>query len=110
MSAVAPIAESETSRMRRARAVAGARAAVAALRDKGVVALVTGSLAEGDFREGSDIDLLVTECPKPLKYAIEGLVEDSLNGFSFDLIYLDEVPARKLSGFLGKARDVSTLR
>src|SRR5271168_3902833 len=97
----APSTESDTSQPRRARALEGARRAVAALREKGVTALVTGSLAEGRFRADSDIDLLVTQCPRSLKYAIEGVVEDCLAGFPFDVVYLDEVPARKLSSFLG---------
>jgi predicted nucleotidyltransferase len=90
-------------------ALARAKAAAAALREVGVVALITGSLADGTFDEGSDVDLLITECPRRLKYAIEGVVDDCLGGLPFDVIYLDEIPPRKLASFLGKAHDVSTL-
>jgi predicted nucleotidyltransferase len=95
---------------RRARAVACARAAVAALREKGVVALITGSLAEGKFRDDSDIDLLVIECPRSLKYAIEGIVEDCLPGYDFDVVYLEEIPTARRAGFVSKARDVADIR
>src|ERR1700678_1792010 len=96
----------ERADARQARALARARSAISALRERGVTALVTGSLADGSFGEESDIDLLVTACPKSLKYAIEGLVEDYLDGCRFDLIYLDEIPTHKRASFLGKARDV----
>jgi predicted nucleotidyltransferase len=109
MSKPAALIEIETNLARQASAVASARAAVSALRERGVVALITGSLADGTFRAGSDIDLLVTECPRALKYAIEGLVEDCLMGYPFDVIYLEEIPISKRASFLGKARDVSDI-
>ncbi|GJE58354.1 hypothetical protein MPOCJGCO_0433 [Methylobacterium trifolii] len=93
----------------RARAVAGARAAVDALRELGVSALVTGSLADGRFRFGSDVDLLVTRCPRHLKYAIEGVVEDCLGGIPFDVIYLDEVLGWRAPSFMEKAVDARHL-
>jgi predicted nucleotidyltransferase len=96
----------ESLEVRRTRALSGARSAIAALRERGVTALITGSLADGTFGERSDIDLLVTACPRSLKYTIEGLVEDCLPGFHFDLVYLDEIPTPKRASFLGKARDV----
>jgi predicted nucleotidyltransferase len=94
-------------RQREARALAGARAAIAALRERGVTALLTGSLADGRFAGASDVDLLITECPRSLKYAIEGIVEDQLAGFTFDVIYLDEAPTWLASSLLSKARDLS---
>jgi predicted nucleotidyltransferase len=111
MSYADPLIEPDASALatRRMRALRGAAAAISALRDRGVTALLTGSLAEGSFGVTSDIDLLVTDCPKALKYTIEGLVEDCLGGFAFDLIYLDEVPSRRAASLLAKARDVSAL-
>jgi predicted nucleotidyltransferase len=109
MSKPAAVLEIETNLARQAGAMASARAAVSALRERGVVALITGSLAEGTFRAGSDIDLLVTQCPRALKYAIEGLVQDYLIGYPFDVIYLEEIPIAKRGSFLVKARDVSDL-
>ena len=92
---------------RRARALAGARAAIGVLRQRGVTAEIVGSLADERFDQTSDVDLLVTDCPRWLKYAIESLVEDCLPGFSFDVLYLDELPParvaryRKAAGGLG---------
>ena len=77
----------------REREIEAAKAATAALAQLGVQAVVTGSLADGRFGAYSDIDLLVTSCPRDLKYAIEGVVEDAMAGFRFDVIYLEEVPA-----------------
>ena len=95
---------------RRTRAINGARAAIRALARQGVSARVTGSLAAGRFGPGSDVDLLVTDCPRALKYTIESVVEDCLGGLPFDVIYLDEVPAPKRAHFLGIAVDASDLR
>ena len=94
----------------RARAISGARAAIRALARQGVSARVTGSLATGRFRSGSDVDLLVTECPPALKYTIESLVEDCLGGMPFDVIYLDELPAPRRAQVLSIAVDANDLR
>jgi len=94
-------------RRRETRAIACAGAAISALREIGVTALLSGSLADGGFAGSSDIDLLITECPRSLKYAIEGIVEDHLPGFSFDVIYLDEAPAWLVQSLLSKARDLN---
>jgi predicted nucleotidyltransferase len=99
----------ETVAAERAQAIAGAVKAVDALCAIGVSALVTGSLARGTYGPGSDVDLIVTACPRHLKYAIEGLVEDCLAGLSFDVVYLDEIPPHKLSRFVDgavRARDL----
>ena len=95
---------------RRLVAVAGAISATEALRASGVHVLVTGSLARGGFGIHSDVDLLVTECPGHLKYAIEGIVEDELAGIPFDVVYLDEIPAWKVAGFMEHAVEASRLR
>ena len=77
------------------RARAGATAAISALSAKGVTARLVGSLANQDFGQTSDVDLLVTDCPRSLKYAIESIVEDCLPGFSFDVLYLDELSSER---------------
>ena len=92
------------------RATAAARSAADALAALGVTVLVTGSLARGGFAQHSDIDFLVTSCPRALKYAIEGMVEDILGGIRFDVIYLDEIPAWKAARFTEGAVDASHLR
>jgi predicted nucleotidyltransferase len=76
----------------------------------GVVTRVVGSLAGGRFGPDSDIDFLVIHCPRHLKYAIEGHVEDWLGGFPFDVIYLDEVPHHKLERFTREAVSAGDLR
>jgi predicted nucleotidyltransferase len=98
------------ARERRLRAIEGARAAVAALNELGVAALVTGSLARGRFGLHSDVDLLITSCPRSRKYAIEGVVEDALGGLPFDVIYLDEIPAHRRDEFVAGAADARDLR
>ena len=95
---------------RHARAIAGARSAAVALEKLGVAVLVTGSLADGRFGPHSDVDLLITRCPRDLKYAIEGIVEHCLGDVSFDVVYLDEVPSWKVDGFTRRAVDVRDLR
>ncbi len=94
----------------RNRAIAAAKAATSALAELGVRAVVTGSLARGRFGAYSDIDFLITDCPRHLKYAIEGTVEDALGGLSFDVVYLDELPAWRAPHFLEGAVDASLLR
>jgi len=91
-------------------AVSRAQEATAALAKLGVKARIIRSLATGRFRSGSDIDFLITECPRRLKYAIEGIIEDCLGGLPFDVVYLDEVPAHKLARFSREAVDAWDLR
>lgn len=98
------------SEQRRARAIEAARAALDALAALGVEAVVTGSLARGGFGPWSDIDILVTACPRPLKYAIESVVEDAVAGLPFDVVYLDEIPAWKLPRFTAGVLRASELR
>ena len=95
---------------RRSLAIARAQAASAALAELGVKARIVGSLASGQFRPGSDIDFLITECPRHLKYGIEGIVEDCLEGLPFDVLYLEEVPARKRARLAREAVDAGNLR
>ena len=95
---------------RRARAVELARAACLALERRGVEVRIVGSLATGRFGTHSDIDLLVTRCPRYLKYGIESDVEDVLMGFPFNLIYLDEVSERRRDRMFQEAMDARDLR
>lgn len=95
---------------RRQQAVLRAREACEALSALGVSARVTGSLAAGSFGPHSDVDFLIVDCPRHLKYAIEGLIEDCLRGLSFDVIYMDEIPRHKLDRFVEGAVDARHLR
>lgn len=99
----------ETIDQRRARAIAGARAAIELLEAKGVRALVFGSLAKGTFGRWSDVDIMVTRCPDNLRYAIEGIVEDCLRDIPFDVVYVDEVKTWRLARMLPGVRDVRDL-
>lgn len=95
---------------RRRLAVSRAREACETLAGMGVTVRVIGSLATGRFRVDSDVDFLVADCPRHLKYGIEGIVEDCLRGLPFDVVYLDEVPAHKLDRFTREAIDARHLR
>ncbi len=75
---------------RRRVAVARAVRTLRLLRRLGVTAGVVGSLADGRFSEHSDVDFMVLQCPRPLKYAIEGRVEDVMRDIAFDVIYREE--------------------
>lgn len=68
-----------------------ARAAVTAMEAKGLSVLLTGSLARGDFGRYSDVDFLITLCPREWKYRIESVVEDLMLDVPFDVIYEDEL-------------------
>jgi predicted nucleotidyltransferase len=94
----------------RSLAIDAARNATAALDALGVTVLVIGSLTRGQFGVHSDIDFLVTRCPRNLKYAIEGVVEDALGGLRFDVVYLDELPAWKAANFIEGAIPAADLR
>lgn len=91
-------------------AILRARAVCCALEEIGVKARIFGSLASGDFAPTSDIDLLVSDCPRSLKYSIEGLVEDHLGTIPFDLVYLDEIPEYKKARFVAGAIDARDIR
>ena len=70
--------------------------ALQALERVGVEARLIGSLARGDHRLHSDVDILIVRCPDELRYRIESIVEDELGGLPFDVVYLDEVaPANR---------------
>jgi predicted nucleotidyltransferase len=95
---------------RRRLAVSRTRGACLALAEMGVTARVIGSLAAGRFGPGSDVDFLIMECPRHLKYAIEGVVEDHLGELPFDVVYIDEIPSWKLDRFTREAIDAGHLR
>jgi predicted nucleotidyltransferase len=80
------------------------------LERRGVRVVITGSLARGGFDQDSDVDFVVIECPDRLRYAIESIVEDGLDGIPFDVIYQDEIPARRLHRFMEGAVCANDLR
>jgi predicted nucleotidyltransferase len=95
---------------RHRRAIMCARAAVDMMKEKGISALVIGSLAKGKFGPDSDIDFLLTSCPRKYKYAIEAEVEDILGDLPLDVVYLEEIPADRVERFTSGAVDAHALR
>ena len=89
----------EDQEQRRLQAVAAVRVATDALAALAVHAVVTGSLARGEFRPHSDIDLLVIDCPQHVKYAIEGSWTTLWPVSHFDVVYLDEPTPWKAARF-----------
>lgn len=100
---------SRRAQQRRAIAVEKARHVLIALAAVGVDARIIGSLAKGGFDVTSDIDVLVIECPQGLKYRIEHLIEDILEGLPFDVIYVDEIPPHRIVQFMEGAVDARHL-
>jgi predicted nucleotidyltransferase len=98
------------TRAREARARVLAARALRRLAERGVEARVIGSLARGDFLLHSDVDLLVLRCPPELRYRIEGLVEDTLEGLPFDVVYLDEVAPERRAAIQSRSLNASDLR
>lgn len=80
------------------------------MKKKSISALVIGSLAKDRFGPDSDIDFLLTSCPRKYKYAIEAEVEDILGDLPFDVVYLDEIPADRIERFTSGAVDAYALR
>lgn len=95
---------------RRTQAIARAQAAIDMMAEKGISALVIGSLAKGKFGPDSDVDFLLTSCPRKYRYAIEAKVEDILGDLPFDVVYLDEIPEDRLERFTAGAVDAHSLR
>jgi predicted nucleotidyltransferase len=80
------------------------------MEEKGISALVIGSLAKGKFGPDSDIDFLLTSCPRKFKYAIEAEVEDILGDLPFDVIYLEEISSDRVARYTSGAVDAHALR
>jgi predicted nucleotidyltransferase len=63
---------------------------VESLASMGIRVRVVGSLVNGRFALHSDVDFLIEECPRQLKYGIESIVESVMLDIPFDVIYGDE--------------------
>lgn len=90
-----------------AKKTAATRAASRALERlsaRGIEASLVGSLKSGGFGLHSDIDILVTKCPKDLVYTVEAELEDIMNGLTFDVVYLDLLPQEQRESWLRHAR------
>ena len=90
---------------RRRIALARATRTLRLLRRMGVSAKVVGSLVDGRFSDTSDVDFLVSFCPRSLKYAIEGRVEDLMGEIPFDVVYREETREKALRSMESHAAD-----
>jgi predicted nucleotidyltransferase len=91
MTTLAERLTAEDTAARRALACRAAARALALLRARGIDCRLVGSLATGRFHRWSDVDILILRCRSEQRYAIEGDVEDVMEGLPFHVIYLDEV-------------------
>lgn len=88
-----------------------ARACEAALKSAGVRARVVGSLAYGDVRPESDLDLLVLSHPGRSWTEVQSLAEDAARpyGVPVDVIFADMLPAAVRRAMLQDARRAADL-
>ena len=89
---------------KKATATQAALRALERLSARGIEASLVGSLKTGGFGLHSDIDILITKCPKDLVYSVEAEIEDIMNGLPFDLVYLDLLPLEQRERWLRHAR------
>ena len=101
--------DQECLRGRRRRAAARAARVLRFLKRIGVEAVVVGSLAEERFGLWSDVDFLVTSCPRTLKYSVEADVEAIMGDIPFDTAYQEEVRPRYLSRMQEAAKTASEI-
>jgi predicted nucleotidyltransferase len=83
--------------------------AIEALGARGMRAWAVGSLARGEFRPSSDVDILV-ECPPGSEYEAFRLIEDRLGDQPFDVIPAGRLHPRALTHLMEEAVDASVLR
>lgn len=88
---------------RRVEATGRAEAACSRLRALGVDVVVTGSLADGSFAVHSDVDLLVLDEAGISAGRILREVEDAMDGFPFDLVWLAHLRPEVAATMLEKA-------
>ncbi len=74
------------------------------LRARGIEASLIGSLKTGGYGMHSDIDILVSKCPRDLVYCVEAELEDIMNGLPFDMVYLELLPQDQRERWLDHAR------
>jgi predicted nucleotidyltransferase len=99
----------ERDRRRQAEAALLAASALLALRSSGMPSWVVGSLARGEFRQHSDIDILI-DVPPPRKTEALRLCLDHLHGFPSSIVFKDDVPPDALAALLQEAADEPRLR
>lgn len=94
---------------REAEAAVAARAALRALKQVGISAHLVGSLARGDFRQHSDIDILIDAPPERRSAALRTCL-GALRGFPSSILFKDDLTPDALSHFMREAVDEPRLR
>jgi DNA-binding XRE family transcriptional regulator/predicted nucleotidyltransferase len=74
------------------------------LRKAGVAARVVGSLAKGTFHARSDVDFLVEKRGPLSESDIASIIESSMTGFPFDVVFADRVDPTLLELMLREAK------
>lgn len=93
---------------RRARALALAQATLRLLAARGIRARVAGSLAKGTFRADSDVDFLIERRGRVPPRDVIGIIESSMKGFPFDVIFSDRADPKLLRLIREEARHGSS--
>lgn len=79
-------------------------AAIDTLRLAGTEVSLVGSLARGDFRVNSDVDLLVMHRGLLTETQIFNVICDHLKASAFDLVFADQMAPESLELMRGNAR------
>ena len=85
-------------------AVRLAAATLRRLRKAGVSACIVGSLARNQFRTDSDVDYLVENGGGLRESRITGLIEASMDGFPFDVVYAERLDPELLALMRAEAK------
>ncbi len=96
-------------RAREAEAATLATAAIGALRSAGFDAWLIGSLARGDFRSHSDIDILI-DATGPARDQAIAIFLRATKDFPSSIVFRTDVPAHILPFLLQEAADGPRLR
>lgn len=89
---------------RRRRALGLAGGTLDALREAGVSAQIVGSLVKGKFRADSDVDYLVENRGGLPESTVVSIVESSMDGFPFDIVFADRADPGLLAMMREEAR------
>lgn len=81
-----------------------AAATLRKLRTEGVFARLVGSLVAGTFRPDSDVDFLIEDRGGRSESRVTGLIERSMGGFPFDVVFADRADPELLKFMRDEAR------
>ena len=94
---------------RQAEALPLAAAALRALREAGIEAWLVGSLARGDFRQHSDIDILI-DAPSQHRTQAIRLCLAALRGFPSSIVFKEDDPEHAAIYFSAEASNEPRIR